>query len=96
MRQAFLLTPDEAGIRRGVDPVVFMGVSGFETAGVVDTVGAPQALWAPNAAGEPAPEDTAAPLLMQDPLIALPWPSKARVIRWGVRTRSISFVGTSL
>jgi len=89
-RQAFLLTPDEAGIRRGVDPVVFRGVSGFETAGVVDTVGAPQALRAPNAAGEPAPEDTAAPLLMQDPLNALPWPSKARWIRWAVRTRSIS------
>jgi hypothetical protein len=40
-RQAFLLTPDEAGVRRGVDPVVFMGVSGFETSGVVDTVGTP-------------------------------------------------------
>jgi hypothetical protein len=65
-RQAFLLTPDEAGIRRGVDPGVFRGVSGFETAGVVDAVGAPQALPAPNAAGEPAPEDTPAPLLMQD------------------------------
>jgi hypothetical protein len=57
--------------------------------GVVDTVGAPQALRAPNVAGEPAPEDTAAPLLMQDPLVALPWPSKARVIRWAIRTRSI-------
>ena len=53
-------------------------------------LGAPQALRAPNAAGEPAPEDTAAPLLMQDPLIALPWPSKTRVIRWAVRPRSIS------
>jgi hypothetical protein len=41
-------------------------VSGVETAGVVDTVGTPLALPAPNAAGEPAPEDTAAPLLMGD------------------------------
>ena len=77
-RQAFLLTPDEAGIRRGVDPVVFRGVSGFETAGVVDTVGTPQALPAPNAAGEPAPEDIN------------PWLSKARKIRWAERTQSIS------
>jgi hypothetical protein len=88
-RQAFLLTPDEAGIRRGVDPVVFKGVSGSEIAGVVDSVGAIQAL-APSAAGEPAPDDTAAPILMQNPLNALPWPSKARVIRWAVRTRPIS------
>jgi hypothetical protein len=88
-RQAFLLTPDEAGIRRSVDPVVFRGVSGFETAGVVDPVGALQAL-APSAAGERAPEETAAPLLMQGPLNALPWPGKARVIRWAVRTRPIS------
>jgi hypothetical protein len=70
-RQAFLLTPDEAGIPRGVDPGVFRGVSGVETAGVVDTVGGLQALRAPNAAGEPAPEDSAAPLLMQDQLNAL-------------------------
>jgi hypothetical protein len=89
-RQAYLLTPDEAGIRRGVDPVVFRGVSGFETASVVDTVGAPQALRAPNAAGEPAPEDTTAPLLMQDQLNVLPWLSKAREIRWALRRRSIS------
>jgi hypothetical protein len=89
-RQAFLLTPDQAGIRRGVDPVVFRGVSGFENAGVVHTVGAPQALRAPNAAGEPAPEDTAAPLLMQDQLNVLPWRSKSREIRSAVRTRSIS------
>jgi hypothetical protein len=42
------------------------------------------------AAGEPAPEETAAPLLMQDQPNALPWLSKAREIRWAVRTRSIS------
>jgi len=88
-RQAFLLTPDKAGIRRGVDPGVFTRVSGVETAGVVDTVGALQAL-TPSAAGEPGSEDTAAPLLMLDQLNALPWLSKARVIRWAVRTRSIS------
>jgi hypothetical protein len=57
-RQAFLLTPDETGIHSGVDLGVFSGVSGVETAGVVDTVGTPQAL--------PAPEDTAAPLLLED------------------------------
>jgi hypothetical protein len=62
----------------------------LQTAGAVDTVGAPQALRAPNAAGEPAPEDTAAPLLMQDQLNALPWLSKARKLRWAQRTRSIS------
>jgi hypothetical protein len=72
------------------DAAVFRRVSGFETAGVVDTVGAPQALRAPNAAGEPAPEDTAAPLLVQDQLSALPWLSKAWKIRWAVRPRSIS------
>jgi hypothetical protein len=88
--QAFLLIPDEAGIRRGVDPVVFSGVSGFETAGVVDTVGASQALRAPNAAGEPAPEDTAIPLLLQDQPNALLWLSTARKVSWAVRTRSIS------
>jgi hypothetical protein len=65
-RQAFLPIPDEARIRRGVDLGLFSGVSGLETAGVVDTVGTPQALPAPNAAGEPAPEDTATPLLKQD------------------------------
>jgi hypothetical protein len=86
--QALLLTPDEAGARTGVDPVFFRGVSGFETAGVADTVGTPQALRAPNAAGEPVPQDTAAPLLMQDQLDALPWLSKARKIGWAVRTRS--------
>jgi hypothetical protein len=89
-RQGLLLIPDEAGIRRGVDPVFFRGVSGFETAGVVDTLGAPQALRAPNAAGEPAPEDTTAPLPMQDQLNVLPWRSKAREIRWAVPRRSIS------
>jgi hypothetical protein len=89
-RQAFLLTPDEAGIRRGIDPGVVRGVSGFETAGVVDTVGAPQALREPNAAGEPTPDDTAAPLLVLDQLNALPWLSKARKIKWAIRTRSIS------
>jgi hypothetical protein len=57
-RQAFLLAPDETGIHSGVDLGVFSGVSGVETAGVVDTVGTPRAL--------PAPEDTAAPLLMED------------------------------
>jgi hypothetical protein len=67
-RQAFPLTPDEAGIRRAVDLGVFSGVS---TAGAVDTVGTPQPLRAPNAAGESAPEDTAAALLMQDQLNAL-------------------------
>jgi hypothetical protein len=65
-RQASLLTPDEAGIRHGVDLGIFGAVSGVETAGMVDTVGAPQALPAPNAAGQPAPEDTAASLLMED------------------------------
>jgi hypothetical protein len=89
-RQAFLPTPAEAGIRRGVDPGVFTPVSGVETAGALDTVGAPQALPAPNAVGEPAPEDIAAPLLMQDQLNALPWLSKAREIRWAVWRRSIS------
>jgi hypothetical protein len=89
-RHAFLLTPDEAGIRRGIHPVSFRGVSGVETAGVADTVGAPQALEATNAAGEPASEDTTAPLLMQDQLNVLPWRSKAREIRWAVRRRSIS------
>jgi hypothetical protein len=58
-RQAFLLTPDETGIHSGVDLGAFSGVSGVETAGVFDTVGTPQAL--------PTPEDTAAPLLMEDP-----------------------------
>ena len=47
-------------------------------------------LRSPSAAGEPAPEDTAAPLLMQDQLNALPWLSKAREIGWAVRRRSIS------
>jgi hypothetical protein len=89
-RHALLLTPDEAGIRRGVDPGVFTPVSGVEIAGAVDTIGTLQDLPAPNAVGEPAPEDTAAPLLMQDQLNALPWLSKARVIRWAVRTRPIS------
>jgi len=89
-RQAFLLTPDGAGIRRGIGPGVVRGVSGVETAGVVDTVGAPEVLRASNAAGEPAPEHTAATLLMQDQLNALPWLSKARKIKWAVRTRSIS------
>jgi hypothetical protein len=81
-RQAFLLNPDEAGIRRGVDPGVFTRVSGVETTGAVDTVGTLQDL--------PAPEDTAAPLLMQNQLNALPWLSKAREIRWAVQRRSIS------
>jgi hypothetical protein len=81
-RQALLLTPDEAGIRRGVDPGVFTRVSGVETAGAEDTVGTLQDL--------PAPEDTAAPLLMQDQLSAIPWLGKARQIRWAVRRRSIS------
>jgi hypothetical protein len=65
-RRAFLQTPDEAGIPRGVDPGVFSAVFGVETTGVVDTVGVPPPLRAPNAAGEPAPEDTAASLLMKD------------------------------
>jgi hypothetical protein len=64
-RQAFLLTPDEAGIRRGVDLGLFSGVSGVETAGLVETLGPLQALPAPNAADEPAPESTATPLLME-------------------------------
>jgi hypothetical protein len=37
---------------------------------------------APNAAGELAPQDTAAQLLIQDQLNALPWLSNARVVRW--------------
>jgi hypothetical protein len=66
-RRAFRLAPDEAGIGRAVDlGVFFSGVSGVETAGVVDTVGTPQALPAPNAAGEPASEGAPAPLLMED------------------------------
>jgi hypothetical protein len=89
-RQALLPTPVEAGIRRGVDPGVFTRVSAVEIAGAVDTVGTLQDLPAPNAAGERAPEDTTAPLLMQAQPNVLPWRSNAREIRWAVRRRSIS------
>jgi hypothetical protein len=86
---ALLLTPDDAGIRRGIDPGVVRGVSDFETAGVV-RVGVAQALRAPHTAGQPAPEHTPATLLMQDQLNEVPWFSQVRKIRWAVRTRSIS------
>ena len=85
--------PAGAAFANGTGQIVGTGLTSNGTRqalGVVDTVGAPQALRAPNVAGEPAPEDTAAPLLMQDQLNALPWLSKARVIRWAARTRSIS------
>jgi hypothetical protein len=55
------LTPEDTRINTAAKPGLVGG----------DTVGAPQAFRAPNAAGGPAPEDTAAPLLMQDQLNAL-------------------------
>ena len=79
-----------AGIRGGLDLGVSSGLSGVETAGVLDMVGTLQALPAPNAAVEQAPGDTTAPLLMQDPLNVLPWRSKAREVIWAVRRRSSS------
>jgi hypothetical protein len=78
-----------AASAKGAGPVVGTGLTSNGTR-QASLLGAPQALRARNAAGEPAPEDTAAPLLSQDQLNALPWLSKAREIRWVVRTRSIS------
>jgi hypothetical protein len=81
--------PAGAASANGTGQIVGTGLTS-NGARQASLLGAPQALRAPKAAGEPAPEDTTAPLLMQDQLNALPWLSKARVIRWAARTRSIS------
>jgi hypothetical protein len=81
--------PAVAASAKGAGQIVGAGLTPNVTR-QASLLGAPRALRAPNAAVEPATERTAATLLMQDQLNGLPRLSKARKIKWAVRTRLIS------